>query len=98
MKKFKNFLDVFLGLAALAAVAVLVLLAFNNNFSFMSFDVLDQIVFYALPIITALVALRFVCDKGVVWFVLAVIIIALAMVIYFNQEWFFEFIASIFPG
>ena len=96
MKDFKKILDIFIGVAALVVIVGLVLFAFNLQYAFIDdFILLSQIIGYAMPILIGIVCLRFTCDK-IVWFILTIVFVALALLIYFNTPWFFEFIQSIF--
>ena len=98
MNGIKKFLGIFVGISALVMLAGLILSAFNAQYDFMSADLMAEIFYYAFPILTALAALYFVSDKGVLLFVITAIVVAFTMLVYFNQIWFFDFISQIFGG
>jgi len=96
MKSFKRILDICIGAAALVIIAGLILVAFNREFNFMDYPLLYDILFYyPAPILIGVVCIRFTCDK-IVWFIVTIVFVALALLIYFNTDWFFSFIHSIF--
>lgn len=97
MKDFKKVLGYIVGIASLLMMAAIILVAYNNQYTFMSVDLLEQIIFYAFPCVIALAALYFISDKGILLFVLTAILVAFALHIYFNEAWFFAFIDKIFP-
>ena len=96
MSVFKKVLDIFIGAAALVLIAGLIFYAFNWKYEFMDGLLLSKIlIYYPLPILVGVACMRFTCEK-IVWFVLTVVFVALALVIYFNIPGFFNFINSIF--
>lgn len=99
MKAFQKFLDIFIGVTALVVIAGLILSAFNIEYSFMdsflSNDMLLEIIGYLWPILIGVVCIRFASGK-IVWFILTIVFVGIALWIHFDTSGFFAFIHSIF--
>lgn len=94
MKVFKKVLDIFIGSAALVLIAGLILYILNIEYRFVDVLIFYDALKYALPILIAIVCIRFTIDKTV-WLIITIVFVSVALWIYFDPG-FFSYMHSIF--